>query len=89
MTVKPNITQVSLSVPALPSGKMASKSCVSCGRQCYGQVFSTLRTCHGVSTVVSFGQRSSGAALPWINILKMDTVHKLLVKLVLQRKSLI
>ena len=34
-TVKPNITQVSLSVPALPSGKMAAKSC---GRQCYGQV---------------------------------------------------
>ena len=49
MTVKPNIPQVSLSVPALPSGKMAAKSCVSCGQR-YGQV-SQLNGIVMVSTV--------------------------------------
>ena len=71
--MKPEITQVSLSMPALPSGIMAAKSCVvSSGRQYRSQVFSTLRAFHGVSTVVSLGHRSSEAALPWNNLLKMD-----------------
>ena len=72
-TVKPEITQVSLSMPASPAGIMAAKSCVvSSGSQPCGQVFLTLRAFSGVSTVVSLGHRSSEAGLTWNNLLKMD-----------------
>ncbi len=72
-TVKPEITQVSLSMPASPASIMVAKSCVvSSGSQYCGQVFSTLRAYSGVSTVVSLGHRSSEAGLTWNNLLKMD-----------------
>ena len=72
-TVKPEITQVSLSMPASPASIMAAKSCVvSSGSHLCGQVFSTLRAFSGVSTVVSLGHHSSEAGLTWNSLLKMD-----------------